>query len=356
MNSSDGDAFGHYLTTEELRELLRSRGLNVTESDNTLLYLETIGHCRLSDYYPAFTDDGRLFDTSAIVTIEDVFRLYSFDRRLRLLLLGPFEKIEVTLRSLIIKEIGDFVGAASESRAVRINLFDRSLYDLSTDLGRTAYEAAREGCWRGAFTKWLQSVGKVKYSRDERREAFDGVYRSMPAWQVLQYASFGPLANLFDALDSRITTPIAKRFQIPRHILVRLFYAMKDLRNACAHHEPIWNWDGAKRSFIMKFPRRYRADAKITDENVRKIYAYCAAIHIFLGFLSNGQTTWYRRLKKLINEFNTIYSTAIGFPRDWQTMPFWCCADVRELHAVQRVSQLHDRIALHVPYEKNWPS
>jgi len=68
--------------------------------------------------------------------------------------------------------------------------------------------------------------------------------------------------------------------------------------------------------------------AQITDDNRHRIYAYCAMIHILLSFLSHGHSTWYRRLKKLVNEFNTTYGVAMGFPANWQTLPFWCVSEV----------------------------
>jgi hypothetical protein len=52
-------------------------------------------------------------------------------------------------------------------------------------------------------------------------------------------------------------------------------------------------------------------------------------------------------LKKLINEFNTTYSTTMGFPDNWQTLPFWCVADVRQ---TKTAIELRTRFSSYRPY------
>ena len=176
------------------------------------------------------------------------------------------------------------------------------------------------------------------------------ILQALPAWAILQTTSFGPLTHLFALLREEVGNEIAKHFDLARDVVKSLLYGLKDLRNACAHHEPIWNWDanyrGSRR--IMRFPRRYVQPAGLTDEGRIKLYAYCTTIHILLSYLSAGRSTWYRRLKKLVNEFNTTYTSAMGFPDTWQTLPFWCVSDVRQ---TDQALILRERVSAYRPYK-----
>jgi abortive infection bacteriophage resistance protein len=323
-----------YKSANDLLAVLEGRGLVIRDRALASHMLETIGYHRLSSFFPPFFDGSgaKAFDAGIPAKADDVQHLYAFDRRLRLLVMGPLEKIEIALRSLLIVEIGGYL---QETRGdpVTINLFDPALYDLSTAQNRKNFRTAQEQCRGDARSRWNASAPKFgrrgqSLTADELRQRFEAYYRALPAWAIIQTASFGAPTYLYSCLRKEIADKIANRFRLPRAVLITLFFALKELRNACAHHDPIWNWDANRRSTQIGFPKRYRGPAGIDNRNERSLYPYLALIHILLGFLSNGRSTWHRRLKKLVNEFGAIYGANMGFPNNWQSMPFWCVSDV----------------------------
>lgn len=322
-----------YKSAEELLELLRGRGLGVPDPEVAAHYLDTVGHHRLSGFYPFFYAQPKVFDAEIPAVIDNIIHLYSFDRRLRLLLMGPLEKIEVGLRALIIREVGDYLRTQADG-AIKINLFDESLYNLEAKGARRTFDQVRDACKKGAYTKWYVLFVHSKEGKgldDKTRQAvFEEHYRSLPAWATLQAVSFGPLVQIFSLLKPEIAFKISDRFGMSRKVLTPLLFGLKELRNSCAHHEPIWNWNAKMRSNRFRFPKAFAEAAHIDQTNEHRLYAYCAVIHILLSFLSLGQSTWHRRLKKLVNEYATMYSPSMGFPEHWQTMPFWCVSDVRK--------------------------
>lgn len=354
-----------YKTITALIAILRDRGLLIEEIPESEHYLHTIGHYRLSDFYPIFFETSGIKKFYPDSSLREVIDLYSFDRRLRLLLLGPLEKIEVALRALLTMELGDYATKRERKTPVQIELFNPQYYDLSSNHKRRVFRIAEQSFFSAAKAKWLQNEGKFARDsngqlvkglrRDEQNLQFQSVFSGKPAWEILQTGSFTPLAHLFSLLRPEIGDAIANRFELPTRVLSSIIYGLRDLRNACAHHEPIWNWDPTQRSGGIKFPARYfeAADishaANVSGDGTKTIYAYCAVIHILLSYLSMGRSTWYRRLKKLINEFNTIPSEAMGFPPYWQTLPFWCVADVRKTAGFETTQQ---RIATYRKLQK----
>ena len=83
---------------DQLAEL-KGRGMIVGDEAQAIHWLKTISYYRLSAYFHPFKESD---DTCGPGTdFERVQMLYSFDRKLRLLLLDAIERIEVALRAAI---------------------------------------------------------------------------------------------------------------------------------------------------------------------------------------------------------------------------------------------------------------
>ena len=87
----------------ELVQLLKTRGMEITDEEKALHYISHIGYYRLSAYmYPLLSipKEQHLFKQG--VTFGKVMMLYRFDKKLRLLLFNEIEKIEVAVRCAIV--------------------------------------------------------------------------------------------------------------------------------------------------------------------------------------------------------------------------------------------------------------
>ena len=94
----------HYTEEQSLITLLQSRGLSITDVNKANHNLTHIGYYRLSAYmYPLLRvpKEQHLYKPGA--TFSKVMMLYRFDKKLRLLLFNEIEKIEVAVRSAIVK-------------------------------------------------------------------------------------------------------------------------------------------------------------------------------------------------------------------------------------------------------------
>ena len=92
-----------YSTPHELVQLLKTRGMEITDEEKAQHYLSHIGYYRLSAYmYPLLSipKEQHLFKQG--VTFGKVMMLYRFDKKLRLLLFNEIEKIEVAVRCAIV--------------------------------------------------------------------------------------------------------------------------------------------------------------------------------------------------------------------------------------------------------------
>ena len=83
-------------SSENLVNLLESRGLQICDRNKAIQYLDNIGYYRLSAYmYPLLKmpKTAHLYKEGS--TFEKVMMLYHFDKKLRLLMFNEIEKIEI---------------------------------------------------------------------------------------------------------------------------------------------------------------------------------------------------------------------------------------------------------------------
>ncbi len=88
------------ITFSDQAEQLLKRGLVAQDKQAVIEKLQAVSYCRLSAYwYPFRQPDGSL---AAGTSLEMVWRRYTFDRQLRLLVLDAIERVEIAVRSQVI--------------------------------------------------------------------------------------------------------------------------------------------------------------------------------------------------------------------------------------------------------------
>ena len=91
-------------SSENLVNLLESRGLQICDRNKAIQYLDNIGYYRLSAYmYPLLKmpKTAHLYKEGS--TFKKVMMLYRFDKKLRLLMFNEIEKIEIAIRRAVMQ-------------------------------------------------------------------------------------------------------------------------------------------------------------------------------------------------------------------------------------------------------------
>jgi abortive infection bacteriophage resistance protein len=90
------------LTISQQIEKLEQRGLTVSNHQQTQQCLTNVGFYRLSAYFIPYEEphpDKRNHQLQDGTEFDDIFKLYTFDQRLRLLVMEAIERIEVAVRT-----------------------------------------------------------------------------------------------------------------------------------------------------------------------------------------------------------------------------------------------------------------
>ncbi|KOO01865.1 Abi family protein [Vibrio nereis] len=230
---------------DELVISLSGNGMLIPDTERAERKLSQVGYYRLSGFwYPCrmieFDDDGnaimlnrkpkRLDTFLPNTSFDEIFKLYTFDKRLRLLLLDAIERIEINLKTVLAHELG------------RI---DELAYQNPDFINPAQLE---DYYYKGAQVKnsWVEWSGRQRSELSRSKEEYIVWHkkskRSMPIWVVVEAWSFGTLSKYFELLKRSHQNAIAQRLGVSNpSLLIRWLQEINILRNRCAHHTRVWN-------------------------------------------------------------------------------------------------------------------
>jgi len=102
------------LSYDEQIDLLASKGLLIPDRQRTARQLKNISYYRLSAYmlpYKEKMDDAISSRFKVGSTWDMIYRLYVFDRKLRLLVFDAIERVEIAVRAQIVHQLSQKYGS-----------------------------------------------------------------------------------------------------------------------------------------------------------------------------------------------------------------------------------------------------
>lgn len=289
-----------HLTYDQQADLLLSRGI-IGDRATIIRRLGMVSYYRLSGYLEPFWDraaakyvHGSKFET--------IWRRYTFDRRLRVLVIDAVERTEIAIRSWLAYEHSHLKGPfgyADDASALpflkgeqRDRFFEVLTYDL---------EHSREDFAEHFRTKYADS------------------HRFMPIWMAAEIMTLGQVLTFYRGSAVSIQQAVAKRLRVHDSIVSSWLLTLNTVRNVCAHHGRLWN---RVMGTVPKFPRSqnewYRPVMVCSDRlfGVLTILKYCLDIIA-------PQSEWKSRFVNLLNEYPDIPKEKMGFPAEWEKSPLW---------------------------------
>jgi abortive infection bacteriophage resistance protein len=353
---------GH-LSFEAQADRLISRGL-IADRDLLISRLKNVNYYRFTGYLHPFRLDGS-DNYRPDTTIEKVWRLYAFDRRLRLIVMDAIERIEVSVRTQLIFELSKETGAfgyATQAGLPKLNSqdFDHLWRSIVEEVGRS------KEIFVGHF------FGKYGNS-----------HQMLPLWMAGEIMSFGCMLTMYKGTAPVIKRGIARHYGIPDEVLTSWLQVINVVRNICAHHGRLWNRQLGYKPLLPgknKYPQWYEPVSIIAGAKVRKAkllaehpeladklgeiflntaeeYMTCKPdaetiisrsalpsdlksylrrvcqppyrIFLILTIVRHfmrqvaPQSRWESHLLALLEEYPEISRWSMGFPDNWKESPLW---------------------------------
>ena len=307
-----------FLSYDALADLLVQKGVTGDRAFITRKLME-VGYQRLSAYWLSFTDAQGCVH----VDFETVWNLYCLDCKLRTLLLEALSRIEVTVRNRLVHYFAEEYGAFGYLKR-------KNLPHAGLDVWRKWSKKQRDA----ALTSKAKLVTDffLKYS-DAR----------LPIWTACELMDFGSTVILFGSVEQRVQKKTSRSLGInnPR-ILHSWLRALNDVRNACAHHNRVWNRAWVKQPSLPQNDARWTAQFCTQSECWEQVPTASPEIVIDTGFditktgvmltickvmldKIDPEFDWQNRVKVLLGSaaITPAILSWMGLPSHWQDHPLW---------------------------------
>lgn len=211
------------LTIDKQLELLKSRGVIVTDDTFALHILANVSYYRLTAYlYPFRKKDGSdMFEPGT--SIEKIWRYYRFDRKMRFLLIDAIERIEVAVKALLANHFTLTYGAFGYN--------DITNFATKADVKR--------------HSEMLTFIDtEITKSKEDFILHFKKKYdtsKGLPLWMATEIMTFGNILTFFRLMKKKDKQVIANPFGIPEQVFETWLLSLHYIRNVCAHHGRVWN-------------------------------------------------------------------------------------------------------------------
>jgi len=289
------------LTIEEQVELLISRGMT-GDAECIANRLAMANYYRLSGYWFPFRTIEDKFRPGTC--FETVWRRYTFDRHLRLLVMDALERIEITLRTQLAYHHahghGPFAYFDDPLSLPKLNAKDRQKFQ-----SRLLEEIERS---REPFMNHF-------------RRTYGSEHPAPPVWCAIEVISFGSLVTLYRNTTRKVKKAVSDVFGVPSEVLESWILALNTVRNLCAHHARLWNKElGVKPRIPLRnhYPQWHEPVA-IGPERVFGILSICK--HCLDRIAPQSQ--WPERMQNLLADYPEIPIPEMGFPTNWEDSPIW---------------------------------
>lgn len=280
-------------------ERLRQRGMRVADGALAAHYLGHLNYYRLRGYWMHFECQGPGEEErfSPGTTLDEVIRLYDFDRRLRLEINDAIERVEVSLRARWAYVLGHHDSCVAHRNPDLFNEYHPTL------------------------------LGKLEKLYGERNENFLARYLTRneepPIWAACEVLSLGELSKwLSSIVDWRLRAEIAKPYGIHERVLLSFVRHLHYVRNICAHHGRLWNRNLSVHTFAMpKRPQGLVDQLQHLPSRRNQIYNVLALLAWIMRIVSPG-SAWHTRIRTLLEERPDLW-VGMGVPEDWRGFELW---------------------------------
>lgn len=287
---------------EQLENLKRKHNLIVEDDSKAIEILKRVNYYRLSGYGLGLTQptDKELYKDG--ITLEHIYRLYTFDSKFRSILFHTIEQIEIQLRAQMSNYFALTYGAEGY-------MLSENFDDKTTKSGVTVHEKLMADFQRECEQQ--KNTPFVQHHMDKYEGRF-------PMWVAVELFSFGNISSLYSIMKPTDKKAIADLYNTSPWYLTGWILSLVEIRNLCAHYSRIYNMPLKQAPALYKEHRQYR------QGSINKLFPVLLVLKRCLNedWRKTDDERWKRAKKEIVELFSeyedVVNLSYIGFPPNWQ--------------------------------------
>jgi abortive infection bacteriophage resistance protein len=269
---------------EELIRILKNHGCIIKDEISTIRILSQVDYYRISAYFLPFKQENGRYRQGT--SFEQVYRIYEFDRRLRNILYGALETIEIALRTRL---------------AYFFSLKYGSLGYLDSNNFNAHHQSDK---FNENIRREIERHRNIPFVR-HHLEKYEG---NFPLWVLMELFTFGMLSYFYSDLKTSDQKQIAGIYGANYADVRSWLRCCTDIRNICAHYG---------RLYYRVFSAT-PAGLPVSINAKRRLWGAVLVIKA----LYPDQDKWNREvmqeMKKLFDQYaDSISLYHIAFPENW---------------------------------------
>lgn len=272
-----------FLEVEELIETIKSKGIKIENEEKVKEILMKNNYYVIMGYKNLFLDKDCKYKEN--VSFENIYNLYLFDRKLKLLLLNSLLDIENIIKTSITNRFCKMYGFKEDS------YLDKNNYNINH--------------------KYLEKTFKIFKSQIEEKKDdnlavsyYKDNYNFIPLWVMTKVLSFGLIKELYSILKDDDKVAIKDEISNFDDVKIKgLFTSMQllvDMRNKTAHDEIVYS--GRHRKIILSKIKEHNKYDLVNNEGLNDL----------LGVLISMKNIQVKeKFNKLIDDINDLIDSYI---------------------------------------------
>ena len=231
-----------YKSTDDLMQHLREHGISISGSSQKQQLINTGYFHGYKGYRFFVSSSNRLPFTS----YDEISATIQYDTKLKSLLYGKMMFIETALKNIALNTIMTEIGSSS--------IYD--MYDKAINSYKNAPAGTRNDIKKKYQNNKLNLQGTIQNSiasayRKENPKIthfYNNIhYNEVPIWAIFEILTMGNFGYLLSCLTIDMREKISRAIGINlscdtyRELLYKYVYALKDLRNAIAHNDVVYD-------------------------------------------------------------------------------------------------------------------
>lgn len=295
-----------FLTYDEQIDLLTKKNLIIQDTDVAVALLKKYSYFNLINGYkePFKNKDGNYKKNTKF---DDIYFLYSFDDKLRHILMKYLLVIELHIKSLLSYSFCEEFG--EEQSAYRnANNYNYKNAHLVTEINQLIQKLEDK----------LSDSKKVKYINHQSE-----VYGNVPLWVLVKALTFGNISKMYSLQLPQIQSKICHEFSgIRENELEDMLDILTRYRNVCAHNERLYDFKYNKKriktNVLHKF---FHIDERRPKQTILFDVIIILKILLPQEDFSNMVEEIDENIKNLFEKTNQIQKAQLfsrmGFPANW---------------------------------------